>query len=597
LVHSSSTGAILYDATGKPHTGGYDNSNSQYLLLGIWAGIMGDSEEVSAAYIKRVMGHWMGCQQRDGGWNYNGNGPSTHTMTVAGLASMFVCFDYLSTVTSSFQLCNRGTGQPKQIAKGMEWLESKFQVNAESYYMYGVERVALASGYKYFGKFDWYKLGSDVLLGAQQGDGGWGGAHGNRTAGSAMTMLFLIRGKNPVLFNKLEYEGDWSNRPRDLANLTRWMTTKIFDNITVNWQVINLNTPVSEWHDAPMLYIAGSIAPTMKPEQLAKIKEFVTQGGTVFSCAECNGQGFNKAIPTIAQQLFPSYKLEPIPTDHPLYTKATHFDIQGSRSKLQLMTNGSRPLWIHSDVDLPLFWQGNKIASQRWAFETMINVTRYVASSPKLLRSRGTTHWPDAPTAAPEKTVKVARLQYNGNFDPEPLALERAARIAGQQDKLQVQIAVTPIPQLGASGAKVAFLTGTKSWKPDAQEVAALKDFAEKGGTLVIDACGGSRDFDQSAQTWLEEVFGSRSLRPLAQGSPIYNNIQPARYRDRTKAKLGSVKTGNIKAILVNNRAAVLYSAEDITTGLLGTQSFVVDGYLGETAVALVRNILIEASK
>ena len=596
LVLSSPTGAISYAATGKPHTGGFDHSNCQYHLLGVWAGIMGDSEEVNAAYIKRVMGHWMKYQQRDGGWSYQAAGNSTPTMTAAGLASMFVCFDYLSTVSAEFTRCNRGTGQLKSIAKGMERLEEQFPKAASShgYYMYGIERVALASGYKYFGKTDWYKLGSQKILGAQQGDGGWGAEHGNREVGTAFCLLFLIRGRNAVLFNKLEYEGDWSNRPRDLSNLTRWMTVRIFDNITVNWQIINLKTPVSEWHDAPFLYISGSIAPKIEGEQLEKIKEFVNQGGTVFSVTECGGQGFKKAITEMTQKLFPDYKLENVPTNHQVYTKATHFDIQGGRTRLQMLSNGSRPLWIHTDVDLPLFWQTNKVASQRWAFEQMVNLTRYVTDSPKKLRHRGTTHWP-TPAGQTSSAIKVARLEYKGNWNPEPLALTRLGILVANQDKLKVDVVTTPIAKLGEAGVKVAFLTGTTAWKPDAQELAALKAFAQGGGKLVIDACGGSRDFSQSAITWIEDAFGMRSLRPLAASAELYKGVDKVEYRPKTKAKLASMKFANLQAVLINDKPAVIFSAEDLTTGLLGTQSFTVDGYEGDTAYALVRNILLQS--
>jgi len=55
------------------------------------------------------------------------------------------------------------------------------------------------------------------------------------------------------------------------------------------------------------------------------------------------------------------------------------------------------------------------------------------------------------------------------------------------------------------------------------------------------------------------------------------------------------MKFANLQAVLINDKPAVIFSAEDLTTGLLGTQSFTVDGYEGDTAYALVRNILLQS--
>ena len=70
--------------------------------------------------------------------------------------------------------------------------------------------MGLASGLKYFGTTNWYQAGAAAILAAQQDDGS-SRLHvkfmdrDDPIPSTAYALLFLCRGRNPVLFNKLEY--------------------------------------------------------------------------------------------------------------------------------------------------------------------------------------------------------------------------------------------------------------------------------------------------------------------------------------------------------------------------------------------------------
>jgi hypothetical protein len=66
--------------------------------------------------------------------------------------------------------------------------------NARLYYfLWSVERVAVAYSLDRFGNKDWYKYGSDILLVNQEADGSWQGAHGSFGADTCFALLFLSR--------------------------------------------------------------------------------------------------------------------------------------------------------------------------------------------------------------------------------------------------------------------------------------------------------------------------------------------------------------------------------------------------------------------
>jgi hypothetical protein len=603
-----------------------DNSNSQYNLLGIWAGYR-NNLEIPPKTWRLAMDFWMERQLSDGGWAYQDiektakkgkkkgatKAGSYGNMSAAGLASLYVCFD--AYFAKQFIKCQAPRGKEwDAIQRGLAWFDKHFVdfYTSGPYFWYGVERVGLASGYKYFGKIDWFKTITARIL-SRAGTGG--GKYGDIPP-AAWEILFLVRGRQPILFNKLEFDGDWSNRPRDVANLARWMSYTF--ETEINWQIVTPESEVREWHDAPILYISGAQKPNFSPADLEKIKTYVLQGGTIFSVTECNGPGFRKGIREIYRELFPKYELTPIGKDHPLYDKKLlHFDLKG-QPRLHQISNGIRPLVVHCDSDLALPWQINARATQKYNFEIAANLYMYVAGKGALkrrigydtatdeeVRYRGTYEWP-APLATPPsgRTVKVVRLRYTqedrGHYDPEPLALQRLSRLMGVGCDVEVVVpeaSVSP-EDLPASGAQVAMLTGRGALPLTAAGKKALRAFTDAGGMLVIDAAGGEEKFYDKALEAVEEIWGADALKTLPEDHPLYTlkgcRIEGVKYR-RLGVPFRPDKAPALKGVTQGGRVVVILSRDDLTAGLVGYTAFGCRGYMPDSAYQLVRNIVLSA--
>lgn len=614
LVNSVNVGAnagsYIYAATGRHGEGAFDNSNSQMGVLGAWVGSL-NNVEVRRAYWKSVERHWRKTQWRDGGWGYTGaEAPkqrSYGSMSAAGLASMFICFDALH--AREFVKCGVKVKYPA-IERGLEWFDRNFDATTNPnggqtwhyYYLYGVERVGLASGYKYFGTRDWYKEGVAAILAAQGPDGRVSSDETYKVSNTAFSLLFLTRGQKPVLFNQLEYSGDWRNRPRGLANLTRWITWKFEKE--VNWQIINLDVPVGEWHDAPILFISGENAPKLADEQIDKLRKYVYQGGTIFSVAEGRGRAFTAGMRKHYAKMFPGQKLDRLPRDHPIYNM--HFKARGAVPPLFAVSNGIRLLAIHTVRDMPRSWQLNKFASAAADFEQAANIYFYVTDHGSL-RNRGTTAWPTAAKFTPRRTIKLARLKHAGRYDPEPLAWERFAILLGNETATQLDVSEPmDIAGLSATEHPIAHLTSAAEVALTDQEKSALKSYCRAGGSLVVDAAGGSPQARASAESLLDELFGSGSRRRLASRSELYNlpnlEVGKVRWRRATRQRMGGLRTPQLAGIDLGGRIAVLYSAEDLTAGLVGYQAYGVNGYAPgmdaatDSAYRVMRNALLYLS-
>jgi len=508
----------------------------------------------------------------------------------------------------------------KAIDSGIDWLADHFAktlippkvgpdgrmsfgignvYGSNMYYFYGVERVGLACGYKYFGENDWYKMAAEYILRRQRTNGRWDGgwADGKNVGATAYALLFLVRGRRPVIINKLQHSGDWNNRPRALANLSRDMSRRF--EADVNWQIINFAAPVEDWHDAPVVLISGAKPVKFTDKQLDQLRTFVWQGGTLLSVTECNGAGFTKTMRGVYAKLFPRYELTKCAADHEVYS--IHCDLHGS-PPLEMVSNGIRPLAIHTSYDLLKYWQLNsvRLAAGQRAFETAVNIMMLVSDKGSF-RHRGATSWPSRPDETPRgKKVRIARLKFPGNYDPEPLAYERFSRRMAREVGVAVEVAgPMDIADLPGSKADLAVLAGTGTITLAPEEVIALKKFVTGGGTVLFDAAGGSDAFATSARATIRALAGEQPLRRLPADSPLYRRkgkgMEIARVTYR-RATATDDHTPRLRGAEVAGRAALLLSGEDLLCGLVGYASHRIDGYAPQSAFELLRNIALNAA-
>ena len=120
--------------------------------------------EVPADYWKRAQDAWEKWQQPDGGWKYD-NAPNrkiTPAMTAAGIATLFILQDF--TAADHSAICTGAAPNPG-IERGLAWMDQHIDkvVSTPDYYtLYGIERIGVASGHKYFGSTDWFQKGGGL---------------------------------------------------------------------------------------------------------------------------------------------------------------------------------------------------------------------------------------------------------------------------------------------------------------------------------------------------------------------------------------------------------------------------------------------------
>ena len=616
----------------------YHVSTAQYGVLGVWAGTECPRFEASMAFWNTCWRYWIREQHKDGGWAYDKKAKDWHgdphaspAMTTAGIASLFLCFDRIN--QGKFLRC-KALEYPKAIKRGLEWMNKtvhrdinrpdRFFAKWYTYYLYGLERVGLASGYKYFGKVDWYKEGTEKLRREQKPDGSWQYSEPGRQneysylVDTSFCVLFLSRGLHPIGFNKLEFDGDWNNRPRDLAGLTRYIS-HMFES-DIRWQIVNLKASVEELHDSPFLYISGYKSFKFNDQDAEKLKTYVYQGGTIVSVTECKGkEGFGEDIRKFYKKIFPEYKLKKLTLKHRIFNNIYKLkkyynskkSLKKKAPKVYAITNGARILAIHFETDVAAKWhkasgEGIKRLLKKknkdiQHLQLMApNVFQYIFGNFNKLTPRGTFFWPDLPSNRPSKSVKVAKLTGKGFVsDPEPLAFDKLNRLLQGVDHVALEVTKMPIEKIDFRNQQVATITGTGSIELNQKQRDALKKFVNDGGLLYVEAVGGNKKFAKSALKELKGMFGNDVKSSLDSNDGIYKfpGNKPVGYKKAARRRGAYKKVGALKGFKKNGKHAVLFSAYDLSVGIIGQPTGSIKGYDDRSSYFILRNIMLSRAK
>jgi hypothetical protein len=604
-----------------PDDSEYDHSVSQFGALGLWALGRQGFEVPRQAWVL-TDNAWRAHQERNGGWGYVYQAPASHgkvtpSMTAAGIATLFITDECLHPTAE----CN-GTQVDPAIEAGIKCLADSFDgiTDADNfmegrietqYTLFGISRIGVASGRKFLGKVDWYRQGGDLLVKSQLPDGTWPGAHPPQ-AETALGVLFLTYGGAPVVLNKLDYTppnknppAHWNQRPQDLLNFAGWMGKETEQRL--NWQVVTLASPPEDLHEAPVLFISGNETLNMSAADKMVLRKFVEDGGLILGNADCGSANFSRSFEKLGHELFPAHEFRNLPEDHPIFTSEQYPAKKWKpRPQLMSLSNGVRELMMIPNVDLSKQFQLRNTVTQASAYQLGDDIILYAMDKQGLHKRGSTCLVAEDPAVETTKQATLARLQYTGNWDPEPGGWRRLAAVMHNRDQLKLTVTTVKLGEGKLTGVTLAHLTGTDALKLTPAEVDELKAFVAGGGTLIIDAAGGSQIFASSAADLLVKLFGDDASKaigaPLPKEADLYKAtgtpIEEFTYRAFAKARaVGSLHAPRICGIRQNGRMVAYFSREDLSAGLVGQPVDGIIGYDPSTATDIMRSIILSAGK
>lgn len=653
LLSAFSDRAAGWNYEHEPTTGRRDNSITQYGALGLWEAAK-RGQRVEPRYWQLMEDRFIAMQLADGGWNYTGDGPSTGSMTTAGLTVLFITQDFLHAQDAARVGAAKESPNQAAINRGLRWMDANFSATNNPgrdldyyYYLYGVERVGLASGYKFFAGKDWYREGAAELIRRlcawnpeaktmtiHRTLGGNPRAGELRTVDLCFALMFLSRGRVPVAINKLsDPASTWNNRPRDVANLTR----RIAENAEagLNWQIVSTQAEPEQWLDAPLLYLAsheypawiprdpavirrateeqqqfrarraageanGQTPPALPTTELDKLRRYLDLGGTLFAVSEGRNTALADAVLAAGRMMYPHLEWRDLPRDHPAYT--IYQPVRGAIPVLRGLSNGVRELIILSPVtDFSEMFQVSP-GKEDPLFNIGMNIFLY-ASEMNRARPRLDQHVLQRDAARVGSVpATIVHATHAGAWDAEPLALDVFAAWAWNERGLDVTVLNRPLATIHTISPRpsLVIVSGLTGLELSEAERHAVRAFAEAGGMILFENTGGRGDFTLKAEDALRGLFANpiRALlrHPVitGEGTPGATSVGRITYRPFSFEVFGSRETATrIRGILgADDRPLALFSREDLLNGVLDQPTWGVNGYASNWSREILANIV-----
>jgi len=505
-----------------------------------------------------------------------------------------------------------------ELRRGIAWLDANFTTSDPReeedwyYYMYNIQNVGRATGYRTFNGINWFRRVTQELLWRQGDDGLWEGSKG-KLLSTGFALLYLAQANDPVAVTKLRWAGTgnnaaedksptlagggWNNRPHDMSNLASYISDQC--EISTTWQINELNLSVGELIESPLLYLATNGPFEFNDAQVNNLRGFIEAGGLFITNAEGKSTApVVRSIGALAEQLFPGLELKKIPKEHDFFN--FHQPV-GLGTQMQMVHNGVRPLMVHLVRDIGDDLQANN--RQADAFKVLSNIYLYVTGmNPN--RPRLHTNYLPTPELGGSTPLPAARLRCQGRFDPEPNALRQLHALLARDHDLSLEYDRNGINPSELGEEKIAFLSAMPGATLDDNAAGAIRRWVEKGGTLWIDAVGGSEAASQAAQAMFHAVTSGAEPLRLARDHPIISGFDDVTehgyvtYRYFALRAMTPTRLPRLMAHFIGDRAAIVLSLEDLTCGLAGLDHWNIFGYTPASARRLVVNgALVAAGK
>jgi hypothetical protein len=498
---------------------------------------------------------------------------------------------------------------------------------------------------RFIGNHDWYREGTAKILQLQDPiDGGWHGLGCPDESDTAFALLFLSKGRRPVLMSKLEF-GDrdsWNMHPNDVNNMTLFAETQWKTEMT--WQSINLEHAAADHLlQSPVLYLSGkSSNGLLTDSNVEKLRTYLDHGGFLLAEAQPNDTTFDSGFRELMSRVFPEpgYELQLLDRNHPVWNAEIAVDPEQIR-RIEGIPFGCRTSVVYvpaekvakgadaagSDKNKPslsCLWEAAKLFERedKYPEEVRKQIDAGLGIGLNIL-AYATNRQLKHKDEIAERIVKdkknesqrrgrifIPYLDY-GSSNPAPHAVNNL--LTYMESELQMtadkeHLNVSPEDE-DLADYPVLLMHGKEAFRLSEKQRKGLKKHLDNGGLLFADAVCSAKGFTDSFTDEMKTLFPDLIFDKIPLNDPIFMpdnggfklDFLDMRTAEQTPGQKTVSKVRQTQPVLygikLNNsdRWMVIFSPYDVSCALEKAGSMECRGYTQESALKLAANVILYA--
>lgn len=424
----------------------------------------------------------------------------------------------------------------------------------------------------------------------------------------------------PVMFVKLKSQHgliDWASRPNDLNNLLKDMKGKI--NVNFSSEAKSLAEISTDPDKNPIIYRSGHFHFSFTPAERTRLREYLLAGGTLILNTGMGSKPFFDSAKAELEEIFPEVKLQRLTSDHPLFH--AYYDIGQVTYRKGVRAAGytaNEPLFYGVTIDcrtvailsrwcMAIGWdeldddalQGYSVGD---AQKLGINILAYATSQRAWSKTVAHAMNFTAPDSVKAGKVFVAQVMYDGEWKTRHAGISVLLQQFNRRTDIPVKFGHQELKLSDAKifDAPILYITGHEAFQLSDAEAKNLREYLDKGGFLLAEACCGRRAFNAAFVREMKKVLPDRSFSPLPTESPLFalpNKIKMVGITPGLSSQLGGKTTiaPNLLGMEVNGQLAVIYSPYGMCGGWEMAQNPYALGYDDAGSLSLGENILMHA--
>jgi hypothetical protein len=423
----------------------------------------------------------------------------------------------------------------------------------------------------------------------------------------------------PVLLTKIRTADaeDWTRTPNDLKGLLQWMSSEMKVNFSSNIKAFSeISTDPQK---NPILYRSGYKPFKLTPKEIATLREYILNGGTIVFNSLVGNPDFYKSALAAAHQIIPEQPVYRLRMDHPVFH--SFYDIGKVSFRERLVKDGvapdqypyiegidldNRTAIFVSRWDFSLGWEAD--AHESWGYadpdarKLGSNIVSYVTAMRDAGRSVGKSV---ELVNADKKTAgkfRVGQIIHDGPWKTRTAAFPMLLNQFHTATGTPVSFELRDVSLTDSAIFEMPFLyfTGTTDFELSEDECAALRRFLQNGGVLLVESGEGRPSFDAAFRQQIAKVLPGRQLTPIPQNHELFKkplNTSVVKARPALAVKHGNQieMSPELYGIELNGTLDVIYTPNDLSAGWERALAPYAMGYEAQDSTALGVNVLYYA--